>query len=45
MGHNTIYELISKFNVGLKNLLREGLSEPEFNGDLVYKFKKTYRKE
>ena len=34
------YELISKFNVGLKPLLREGLSEPEFYGDLVYKFKK-----
>ena len=34
------YELISKFNVGLKTLLREGLSEPEFFGDLVYKFKK-----
>ena len=33
-------ELISKFNVGLKTLLREGLSEPEFSGDLVYKFKK-----
>ena len=34
------YELISKFNVGLQTLLREGLSEPEFYGDLVYKFKK-----
>ena len=34
------YEQISKFNVGLKTLLREGLSEPEFYGDLVYKFKK-----
>ena len=34
------YELISKFNVGLKILLLEGLSEPEFYGDLVYKFKK-----
>ena len=34
------YELISKFNVRLKTLLREGLSEPEFYGDLVYKFKK-----
>ena len=30
------YELISKFDVGLKTLLREGLSEPEFYGDLVY---------
>ena len=34
------YELISKYNVGLKRLLSEGLSEPEFYGDLVYKFKK-----
>ena len=34
------YELISKYNVGLKMLLSEGLSEPEFYGDLVYKFKK-----
>ena len=34
------YELISKFNVGLKSLLHEGLSEPEFYADLVYKFKK-----
>ena len=34
------YELISKYSVGLKTLLSEGLSEPEFYGDLVYKFKK-----
>ena len=34
------YELISKFNVGVKTILREGLLEPEFYGDLVYKFKK-----
>ena len=33
-------ELIVKFNVGLRTLLRDGLSEPEFYGDLVYKFKK-----
>ena len=32
--------MISKYNVGLKTLLNEGLSEPEFYGDLVYKFKK-----
>ena len=32
------YELISKYNVGLKTLLSEGLSEPEFYGDLVYRF-------
>ena len=33
-------KLVSKFNVGLKSLLHQGLSEPEFYGDLVYKFKK-----
>ena len=27
------YELISKFNVGLKSLLHQGLSEPELYGD------------
>ena len=30
------YELVSKFNIGLKTLLHQGLSEPEFYGDLVY---------
>ena len=34
------YELLSKFNVGLKTLLHQCLSEPEFYGDLVYKLKK-----
>ena len=34
------YDLISKFKVGLNSLLHQGLSEPEFYGDLVYKFKK-----
>ena len=34
------YELISKFNVRLKSLLHQGLSEPECYGDLVYKSKK-----
>ena len=32
-------ELISGFGVGLKSLLHQGLSELEFYGDLVYKFK------
>ena len=32
------YELVSKFNVGLKTLLHQGLPEPEFYGDLTYKF-------
>ena len=26
------YDMVSKFNVGLKSLLKEGLSEPEFYG-------------
>ena len=34
------YELISEFNVGLKSVLHQGLLQPEFYGDLVYKFKK-----
>ena len=32
--------MVSKVNVGLKSLLHLGLSEPEFYGDLVNKFKK-----
>ena len=32
-------ELIVKYNIGLKILLRQGISEPIFYGDLVYKFK------
>ena len=32
--------MISKFQVRLKYLLRHGLLEPEFYGDLVYKLKK-----
>ena len=31
------YELVSKFNVGLKTLLHQGLSGSEFYDDLVYK--------
>ena len=34
------FDKVSKYNVGLKTLLLEGLSEPEFYGDLVYKFRK-----
>ena len=34
------YDLISKFQVELKSLLRQGLSEPDFYGDLVYKLKR-----
>ena len=35
---------MSKYNVGLKTLLLYGLSEPEFYGDLVYKFRKIIGK-
>ena len=34
------YELMSKYNIWLKTLLSQGLSKPDFYGDLVYKFKK-----
>ena len=34
------YDLISIFQVGLKSLLCQGLLEPDFYGDLVYKLKK-----
>ena len=34
------FDIVSEYNVGLKTLILEGLSEPEFYGDLVYKFRK-----
>ena len=33
------FDLVSKYNVGLKTLLLQALSDPEFYGDLVYKFR------
>ena len=38
--YRQLYELVSKFSVGLKTLLHQGLSEAKFYGDLVYKFQK-----
>ena len=35
---------MSKYNVGLKTLLLQGVFEPEFYGDLVYKFRKIIGK-
>ena len=37
------YELISKFNVGLKSLLHQGISQPEFYGDLVHVYTNSKR--
>ena len=34
------FGIVSKYNVGLKTLILQGLSEPELYGDLVYKFRK-----
>ena len=34
------FDLISKFQIGLKSPLRQGLLEPDFYGDLVYKLKR-----
>ena len=31
---------MSKYKVGLKTLLQEVLPEPEFHGDLFYRFRK-----
>ena len=33
-------ELIIKYNIGLKTILQQGISEPIFYGYLVYKFKR-----
>ena len=33
------FYIVSKYNVGLKTLLLQGLLEPEFYGDLLYKFR------
>ena len=37
-------ELIVKYNIGLKTLLQQGISEPIFYGDLVYKSKRIVGK-
>ena len=34
--------LVEKYNVSLKKLLQQGISELEFYGDLVYRFKKKH---
>ena len=37
-------KLIVKYNIGLKSFLQQGISEPIFYGDLVYKFKRIVGK-
>ena len=37
-------ELIVEYNIGLKTLLQQGISDPIFYGDLVYKFKRIVGK-
>ena len=35
------FDIVSKYNVGSKTLLLQALSDSEFYGDLVYKFRKN----
>ena len=37
-------ELVEKYNVSLKKLLQQGISEPEFHGDLVYRIRTIVEK-
>ena len=36
------FELVSRYNTGLRSLLQQGVSEPEFYGDSVYKFRNRF---
>ena len=36
--------LLEKYSVSLKTLLQQGISEPDFYGDLVYRFRKIIGK-
>ena len=38
--YNRHSALFVRYNTGLKTLLQQGISEPIFHGDLVYKFKR-----
>ena len=35
--------LVEKYSVSLKTLMQQGISEPEFYSDLVYRFRKIVR--
>ena len=41
---DTVPSLLEKYSVSLKTLLQQGISEPEFYGDLVYRFRKIVGK-
>ena len=36
--------LLEKYNVNLRKLLQQGISEPEFHGDLVYTIRNVVEK-
>ena len=36
--------LVEKYSISLKTLLQQGISESEFYGDLVYRYRKKCRK-
>ena len=36
--------LVENYSVSLKTFLQQGISEPEFYGDLVYRFRKIVKK-
>ena len=36
--------MVEKYSVSLKTLLQQGISEPDFYGDLVYRFRKNVGK-
>ena len=38
------FHLVSKYNIGLKTLLLQGLSKPDFYGHFVYKFRQIIGK-
>ena len=38
------FDLLEKYSVSLKTLLQQGISEPEFYGDLVYRFRRIVGK-
>ena len=41
---NFIADTVEKYSVSLKTRLQQGISEPEFYGDLVYRFRKILGK-